>query len=368
MKTSVSTAGTSSCRADGAGRVSSGYTPPWPGDSAIIVTCAAAATAPSSDERKSTAPASNATRTAIGTSTRGLVLDDERGVDACELRHGREERMPEREGITGMEPASRELVEPPRRERAQLDELADARDVERRVSGERSRRDVPEEQSEHEPGEGHGVPALDRRLFRACSARAEHERSQSEREQDEERERRTTPRTANTTPSATVSAARAHASVAEVDRSPSARAMSQPGKQDDERRGAEPEEEPETVLREQARQSERREHRRRVCGARRHRPASSSGTLPLASQRAIRRYCRSRGARRRQPASTIQRVRAAARAPSCFAMKRRMPAHVLAEHAPRVRGAGDVRELRVGREEHLPARAAGTGSTSRSPR
>jgi hypothetical protein len=69
-----------------------------------------------------------------------------------------------------MEPASDQLVEPPRREGTQIDELADARQVERRVSREGLRGDVPEKSSKHEPCESRGVSALDRTLFATGAA------------------------------------------------------------------------------------------------------------------------------------------------------------------------------------------------------
>ena len=84
---------------------------------------------------------------------RALVLDDERGIDAGELRHRREKRMPERKGVAGMQAATDELVETPRTERPELDELADARHVERAVADQRPWRDVPEQQPEHEARE-----------------------------------------------------------------------------------------------------------------------------------------------------------------------------------------------------------------------
>ncbi len=86
---------------------------------------------------------------------RALVLDDERRIDAGQLRDRGEERVPERKGVPGVQPAVDELVEPPGAERAELDELPHAREVERAVAGQRPRRDVPEQQPENDAGERH---------------------------------------------------------------------------------------------------------------------------------------------------------------------------------------------------------------------
>ena len=67
--TSASTAGTSSCRAVGAGRTRSGYVPPCPAAKPTSATCAAAAAPASAAESKSAYPASYATTTAIGRSS-----------------------------------------------------------------------------------------------------------------------------------------------------------------------------------------------------------------------------------------------------------------------------------------------------------
>ena len=186
---------------------------------------------------------------------RRFVLDDERRIDARNLRDGGKKRVPERERVSGMQPASRQLVESPGRERAELDELPDAREVERRVSCERSRGNVPEEHSEHEPGESHGVPSPDRRLFGTLSAPAEHERREPEHEQNDEREPE---RPVKHEDKCERDGERAERPRDRCGRRPEAeRPGDQPaGQQHDEGRQAEPDEQPDTVLREQPRQSE----------------------------------------------------------------------------------------------------------------
>ena len=75
-------------------------------------------------------PDSHATRNAAGTSTRRLVQHDLRRVDPAELGDEREERVPERERVPGVEPAVPELVDRAQREPAEVEQLPHAREVE----------------------------------------------------------------------------------------------------------------------------------------------------------------------------------------------------------------------------------------------
>jgi hypothetical protein len=92
------------------------------------------------------------------------VLDDERRVDARQLRHRREERVPERERVAGMEAAVDQLVHPPQRQRPEVDELAHAGEMEGTVAREDRRRDVPQQHAQHDAGGERDPVPRDRRL------------------------------------------------------------------------------------------------------------------------------------------------------------------------------------------------------------
>ena len=78
---------------------------------------------------------------------RRFVVDDDRGIESRDLRHERVEAVPEREGVARVQAAVLELVEGAEVEVAELDELADAREVEEAVAGDDAR-DVPQGDAE----------------------------------------------------------------------------------------------------------------------------------------------------------------------------------------------------------------------------
>ena len=61
------------------------------------------------------------------------MLDDDLGILAGDARDECVEPVPEREGVAGMQAAVHELVEARERERVQLHELANSREVEQPV-------------------------------------------------------------------------------------------------------------------------------------------------------------------------------------------------------------------------------------------
>ena len=92
--------------------------------------------------------------------------------------------MPEREGVTGVEPAVGELVHGREREVAELEQLANARQVEQAVTADLTRY-VPEQQPEHGAGRPDRGLSRDRRHVGVadregrrddCSDRKQHER------------------------------------------------------------------------------------------------------------------------------------------------------------------------------------------------
>ena len=90
-------------------------------------------------------------------------------VGARDLRDQREEAVPQRERVAGMEPAVRELVERVQREVVEREELLYPREMEEAVTADVPG-DVPEEQSEHRPG---GEDPAAARNARAASAAGE---------------------------------------------------------------------------------------------------------------------------------------------------------------------------------------------------
>src|SRR5206468_10691013 len=77
-----------------------------------------------------------------------------RGVDARELRDVREEAVPQRKRVAGMQPAVDELVDGAEVQRAERVELPDAAEVEERVAMDDAG-DVPERDAERETSERH---------------------------------------------------------------------------------------------------------------------------------------------------------------------------------------------------------------------
>ena len=82
---------------------------------------------------------------------RRAVQHDVDRVGARDLRDQREEAVPQRERVAGMEPAVRELVERVQREVVEREELLHPREMEEAVTADVPG-DVPEEQTEHRPG------------------------------------------------------------------------------------------------------------------------------------------------------------------------------------------------------------------------
>ena len=84
-----------------------------------------------------------------------LVPHDVGRVDECDLGDHGEERLPEREGVAGVEPAVGELVHGREVQVAELDELPGAGEMEETVAADLAC-DAPQQQPEHDPGRPHG--------------------------------------------------------------------------------------------------------------------------------------------------------------------------------------------------------------------
>ena len=128
------------------------YEPPPPAASANIATCAASTASPPQAERKTAFPDSQATRNAAGTSTLASWRTTAGRVDAAEARDEREERVPEREGVAGVEAAVAELVHGAQREAAEVVELPHAGEVEEVVPTAQVPGEKPERDPEPDPG------------------------------------------------------------------------------------------------------------------------------------------------------------------------------------------------------------------------
>ena len=92
------------------------------------------------------------------------MANDRDRIDAGEPCDEREQAVPERKRVAGVQAAVAELVDRAERDRAEIVELADAAEVEERVSLWLAR-EVPEREAEPDPGEQH---ELRRRLPRCC--------------------------------------------------------------------------------------------------------------------------------------------------------------------------------------------------------
>ena len=114
---------------------------------------------------------------------RRLVQHDVRRVRERDLRDECQEGMPEREGVTGVEPAVGELVHGREREVAELEQLANARQVEQAVTADLTRY-VPEQQSEHDAGRPDRGLSRDRRHV-GVADREGRRHDCSDRKQDE---------------------------------------------------------------------------------------------------------------------------------------------------------------------------------------
>ena len=80
--------------------------------------------------------------------------DDPLGVLVRDLRDQREEPVPERERVAGMEAAVRELRDPVERQRVELEELPDACEMEEPVALHHRRSDPDHEPDDRAPEEG----------------------------------------------------------------------------------------------------------------------------------------------------------------------------------------------------------------------
>ena len=103
-----------------------------------------------------------------------LVQDDLGRVEEADPRDEREEPVPERERVAGVEPAVGELVDGVERERAERIQLLHAREVEEPVAADVPG-DVPEQEPEQRAGEKDPAPPRDplrpRRVAREPAAR-----------------------------------------------------------------------------------------------------------------------------------------------------------------------------------------------------
>ncbi len=134
---------------------------------------------------KSAQPVSYATSERQRREHRGLVQHDVGGVEKRDACDEREEGMPEREGVAGMEPAVRELVDRAERERVERLQLAHAGEVEEAVAADLAC-DVPERDPEHALPPGTPSRAQASRSARGALVR-EEERADADAEEQHER-------------------------------------------------------------------------------------------------------------------------------------------------------------------------------------
>ena len=109
--------------------------------------------------------------------------DDLLGIGARDLRDEREEPVPERERVAGVEAAVRELRDAVEREVVELEELAGAREVEEAVAFDVPR-NAPEEHPEHDPGAVDPRDARDARRS-GCPARDDEQERGDGREREQ---------------------------------------------------------------------------------------------------------------------------------------------------------------------------------------
>ncbi len=116
-----------------------------------------------------------------------FVHDDLGRVDARQLRDQREERVPERERVAGVQPAVHELAHAFERELVERQELPHAREVEQRVAG-RLGEHVPEQHAGKDADPEHREPDRIPRAQRS-TPEPDGDRRQSRGEQEPEGER-----------------------------------------------------------------------------------------------------------------------------------------------------------------------------------
>ena len=125
---------------------------------------------PGRREPKTATPASKTTHARERREQRRLVAHDQLGIEPGEPRDEREEAVPERERIAGVEPAVLELVDGAQVQARQVDELAHARLVEQAVADDRAL-DVPEKQPSTMPKIQTGARGADSRPMLSPAAR-----------------------------------------------------------------------------------------------------------------------------------------------------------------------------------------------------
>ena len=245
-------------------------------------------------------------------------------VGERDLADQREERVPERERVAGVEPAVGELVHRREREAAELDELAHAREVEEAVAADLAG-DVPEEEPEHGaraptprrgPGSAARPAAGARTAPRTTRGHEQQDERQRQRGVDEEHDAHR----AEDDPEAPRERRRG---APHADRPGDDRA----GREHEPRRRGEPDEQ------------EERAHR-----------SISERTSPVPSQRAPSRYIapccpRTTCPRRVRDAAAACATRSASRLAVVLEEEAKMAAEVLAVEAAAVRGAADVDAL-----------------------
>ena len=161
-----------------------------------------------------------------GMSTLGRCTTTSLRVGAGDLGDEREKAVPEREGVAGVEPAVGELDHALEREVAEREELPHPGEMEEPVAAHLAG-DPPQQQAEQDARGGDRPGAVQRTLPTA--------QDRARRGRDDPAARRSAsvspspPETRNVSASAPAIAARPHASVAATPRTPSARAISQPG-------------------------------------------------------------------------------------------------------------------------------------------
>ena len=117
---------------------------------------------------------------------RGLVQDNLRRVEEGDTRDERQEAMPERERVAGMQPTVGELVHGVERERVERLELAHAREMEEAVAPDLA--GDPPEQNAQSDAEAQRPPAAGAEALGTGSAPNEGQRDDGGREQQHERQ------------------------------------------------------------------------------------------------------------------------------------------------------------------------------------
>ena len=331
---SASAAGTRSWRDDVAGSERNTYAPPIPGAKAIIATCAAAGHAgrPRPPEERPAGLEGDENRERR--EDRREVRDDPLRILARDLRDQRDEAVPERERVAGVQAAVGELGDPLERQVVELEQLPRTREVEETVTLHRRRRDPQEHADDRAPEERPGTPRNGLGGGPAPEA-AEHGRGDGDENEQHERQRqgraeregdRERPEHGHERPRE----ARRHAAHAERSRE------QPPGREDDRGGERELEVEDEPSAPEQRGRVTGREPRRAVAV---RAPTLAAEDEPAKAKR-----------REEQAARALGLLRAAV-----LPEEEQMAAEVLAVEATAVRRAAHVHALGAGEEDDLPA-------------